>query len=339
MRKTYTKQDLGRSFGLTLLIMLIAQVMLSAIFGNVSDDEGNMLDLAYWISQALYSGAIGLTAFIYARATKTNFVNATSANKPPKASHFCWGVVIDVCLVAVMWPLNSWILQLLEKLTGNTYSAEMPMQLLPMLLVACVLPALAEEFTFRGTIAQSLKHSKSPIGALALSGALFALIHFNPAQTLHQFVLGAFLTLMMFRSGSIWTSVLVHLFNNVFVVMLSFVLTDESAIQPYFVWIFLAGLVCLAASVWGYLKTTQNSWKEGSFKANFGKVKGDKTDENVESGVVQNSVERSVGTNDVFQNDVAQSGVAENDVVGKAFFIISLVVGAVIWILCLVVPQ
>lgn len=326
MRKTYTKSDLGRSFGLTLLVMLIAQVVLSAILGQMVDEQGNMFDWAFWTLQALYSSCIGLTAFAYAKATKTNFLSATSANKPPKAAHFCWGFLIDVCLVAVMWPLNTWIMQLLQKLTGNTYSVDMPMQLLPMLLIACVLPALAEEFVFRGTIAQSLKNSKSRLGALALSGALFALIHFNPAQTLHQFVLGALLTLLMFRSGSIWTSVLVHLFNNVLAVALSFAIPDESAIQPYFVWIFLAGLVCLAASVFGYLKTTKSTWVGNLPKKESANVKGCEA-ENAESGVDE--------------RNVAQSNLqsAENDVVGKVFFVISVVVGALIWLLCLVVPQ
>lgn len=306
MRKTYTKRDLGRSFCLILAVMLSAQVLLSVLFGQARDQDGSLPDWAYWTMQALYCICIGLTSFAYAKATKTDFLHATTADKPPVLTHVIWGVAMDIGLIAAMCPLNSWIMQLLQKLTGNVYSVNMPMQFVPMMIVACLLPAIAEEFAFRGTLAQSLKDGKNRIGTLAVSGALFALIHFNPAQTLHQFVLGAVLTLLAFRSGSIWTAVAVHFFNNAAAVALSFVLPDESAIRPYFVWIFAAGLILFVLCAAGYLKTAGSVWLPQSKDSCFAEA-------NAES--------------------------ERNDAAGRAALILSLAIGAAVWIATLVTPQ
>ncbi|MGN1066590.1 MAG: lysostaphin resistance A-like protein, partial [Candidatus Fimimonas sp.] len=178
-----------------------------------------------------------------------------------KWAHVLWGCVADVFLIAAMLPLNNWIFDLIEKLGLARPSVEMPLQLAPMLLVACVLPAVTEEFVFRGTVGQSLRNGNK-LASLAICGALFALFHLNAAQTVHQFVLGAFLALVMFRSGSVWTSVLLHFFNNVLAVALSFAFLDESVLTPYFVPMFCVGLAGFALCVFGYVKCTASSWEK-----------------------------------------------------------------------------
>lgn len=307
MRKFYSKRDLGRSFALVAFVMLVSSVALSGIFSFAYDVDGNLPDWAFWLMQGLYSAVVGVVAFVYAKCTKTRFLDATSAARPPKIAHLGWGILADMCLIAVMLPLNTWILRLLTNLTGTTYGVDMPMQIVPMLLVACVLPAFTEEFAFRGTVAQSLRNGNK-LGALAISGALFALIHFNPAQTLHQFALGALLALLMFRSDSIWTAVLVHLFNNAFAVIFTFAVPDESVLSPYFVWIFVLGLVGFAASIFGYIKTTQSGW------------------------------EKRLPQTELFDCDGDVCGVTDEDVqdkTSKALFAVSVSICALMWLLTL----
>lgn len=260
MRKNYSSADLGKSFALAVAVMLFAQLALSLAFAPFMQD-GALPDAAYWIMQALYTCLIGVTAPVYAAISKANFLSATTANKPPKWAHVLWGCVADVFLIAAMLPLNNWICDLIEKLGLSRPSVEMPLQLAPMLLVACVLPAVTEEFVFRGTVGQSLRNGNK-LASLAICGALFALFHLNAAQTVHQFVLGAFLALVMFRSGSVWTSVLLHFFNNVLAVALSFAFLDESVLTPYFVPMFCVGLAGFALCVFGYVKCTSSSWEK-----------------------------------------------------------------------------
>lgn len=260
-RNLYNRNDLGKSFALAVGVMLLAQLVLSLVFSPFADKETTLLPTwAFWTMQALYTLAIGSSTFIYAALTKTNVLQATAANHAPKWAHVAWGCAACAFLIALMLPVNDFVMRLIEKMGLPKPSVDLPMQIVPMILIACVLAAFSEEWLFRGTIARAMSGNKNKLAALAVSGALFALFHVNPAQTLHQFVLGAFLTLLMFRSDSVWTSALVHLFNNVVAVILSFTVQNEAFfVQNWYIFVPI-GLLGFIGCVWGYLATTKSSW-------------------------------------------------------------------------------
>lgn len=256
MRTLYDKNDLGKSFGLAVAVMLFANVALGLAFGNAESD------FAFWLMQALYQLAICSVAFIYAYASGTDVRSATAMNRPPKIAHVGWGCLATAFLIVLMLPLNDWFVQLIVKMGFAEPSVDLPLQVVPLVLIACVLPAVSEELVFRGTVAKTLERSSNKLAALAISGALFSLFHLNAAQTLHQFVLGMLLTLLVFRSGSVWTASLVHLFNNLVAVALTFAVTDESVFVNYWYVFVPIGTVGFAASVFGYCKTTKSSWRQ-----------------------------------------------------------------------------
>ena len=259
-RTLYNKNDLGRSFGLAVAVMLLAQFFLGLIFGMVMDDEPTLSNGEFWLLQTLYALCIGSTTFFYAALTKTNVLQATAMNRAPKFTHVGWGCAATLFLIAMMMPLNNLLMRLIVALGLPKPSVELPMQIVPMILVACVLASVTEELLFRGTLVRSLANDKNKLGTLAISGALFAHFHTNPAQTLHQFVLGAFLALLVLRSGSVWTTVLVHFFNNLVAVILSFTLPSEDIFVNYWYVFVPVGLVGFVACIFGYLKTTSDLW-------------------------------------------------------------------------------
>lgn len=79
-----------------------------------------------------------------------------------------------------------------------------------------LLAPLCEELVFRGAILRRLLDSSrlKPWWAIALSAGLFALIHMNPAQMPHAFVIGLLLGWMYWRTGSILPGVAFHWANN-----------------------------------------------------------------------------------------------------------------------------
>ena len=83
-------------------------------------------------------------------------------------------------------------------------------------LAVGLLAPLAEEIVFRGAILKSLLQWQrlSVWGAIALSAFFFALIHFNPVQMPHAFVIGLLLGWMYWRTGSILPGVAYHWANN-----------------------------------------------------------------------------------------------------------------------------
>ena len=260
-RLNYEKKDLGLSFLLPVGVMIAASLILSLIFGV--EAEG----WKFWLMQGLYTIIIGSSAFVYAAITKTKVFNATRLNKQPRYTHSLWGCFAVVFLIFCMTPLNNWLLDAIEAMGLKRPSVSFEDNIWGLLVVACLLPCFTEEIVFRGTIAQSLEGNGNKLGALAISGALFALFHANPAQTIHQFVLGAFLTLLVFRSGSLWTSVIVHFFNNALVVALSYTYVGSEEfwnLKTNMGWVlalFFVGIVGFCLCVFGYVKTTKSVWQ------------------------------------------------------------------------------
>lgn len=260
-RLSYNRNDLGFSFALTTFMMVVASLILQVFLGS------SRSGWQFWVMQSLYTAMIGCSAFLYAAISQTRVFSATKLNKRPPISHILWGCGGVVCLVMCMNQINNLFLDTIESSGLNRPSVTLEDNLPALIICACVLPAFAEEIIFRGTIAQSLYNHKSKLAAVAISGALFSLFHGNPAQTLHQFVLGAFLTLLVFRSGSLWTTIIVHFFNNAFVVALSYTPLGHSKfwnLKTNTEWalpLMIVGIVGFAICVILYVKTTKSYWE------------------------------------------------------------------------------
>lgn len=81
--------------------------------------------------------------------------------------------------------------------------------------VIALLAPIVEEAVFRGAILRKLLSSMSnKWGAIAISSALFALVHANPAQAPHAFLMGWLMGWLYMRTGSIVPGVVFHWANN-----------------------------------------------------------------------------------------------------------------------------
>ena len=81
--------------------------------------------------------------------------------------------------------------------------------------VIALLAPVVEEVVFRGAILRKLLSGmRSKWGAICISAILFALIHFNPAQMPHAFLMGWLMGWLYMRTGSIVPGVVFHWANN-----------------------------------------------------------------------------------------------------------------------------
>ena len=81
--------------------------------------------------------------------------------------------------------------------------------------VIALLAPIVEEVVFRGAILRTLLSSmQSKWGAICFTAALFALIHANPAQMPHAFLMGWLMGWLYMRTGSILPAVVFHWANN-----------------------------------------------------------------------------------------------------------------------------
>lgn len=79
----------------------------------------------------------------------------------------------------------------------------------------CLFAPLVEEVVFRGAVLRVLLGAFSRHwAAIAVSAAIFALVHLNPAQMPHAFLVGLLLGWMYYRTGSILPGVALHWVNN-----------------------------------------------------------------------------------------------------------------------------
>jgi membrane protease YdiL (CAAX protease family) len=81
-------------------------------------------------------------------------------------------------------------------------------------LAVGVAPAFGEELLFRGFVQQTALPRLGVKLAVAISAALFALIHLDPVQSPAAFVLGVYLGAVVELGGGLWVAILCHAVNN-----------------------------------------------------------------------------------------------------------------------------
>lgn len=79
-----------------------------------------------------------------------------------------------------------------------------------------IVPAVCEEFLFRGIILTEYERNGVPL-AIVTSSLAFGLIHFNPVRLPIYFYYGIVLSLVLYVTRSVLASTIVHMANNIFV--------------------------------------------------------------------------------------------------------------------------
>lgn len=131
------------------------------------------------------------------------------------------------CIIGVLFALSisyssapeEFIFQEFLKLFGyedlNVIS-DLPMEgglVFLALFAVALLPAIGEEFMFRGIILEGTKRFGT-LQACLINGFLFSLFHCNPSQTCYTFLAGAAWALVAIRCNSILPTMIAHFISN-----------------------------------------------------------------------------------------------------------------------------
>lgn len=129
-------------------------------------------------------------------------------------------------------------------------------------ITTAMVPAFCEEFLFRGAILSSLKpFGKAP--AIIISAVLFGLMHQNAEQLLYATAAGLVLGFVVYETGSMWCSILIHFINNFISVLQTSVLdrlpsyTGTVVSYVFQGTLFAVGICCLV-----YLVTKKSKEKK-----------------------------------------------------------------------------
>lgn len=82
------------------------------------------------------------------------------------------------------------------------------------LITIAILPAICEEWIFRGTLQRLFSEKMNIHLAVFMSSLFFSFIHFEFSGFLPRIVLGMFLGYLYYYSGSLWVNIYAHVVNN-----------------------------------------------------------------------------------------------------------------------------
>ena len=166
------------------------------------------LTAAMLITTTTVVSIITIGIFLWARWTE---VSPRWIRTRPWMTLFWSSIAALGAIIPSMWlqeqmpELPNWVESEFDMILANRWGY----------LVIGLLAPIAEEIVFRGAILKSLLDTRMSAGAaITVSAVLFALIHFNPIQMPHAFMVGLLLGWMYQRTGSILPSVAFHWVNN-----------------------------------------------------------------------------------------------------------------------------
>lgn len=116
-------------------------------------------------------------------------------------------------------PVPEDLLRGLEQLL----TARTARQVLVLLVVVAVTPAICEEMVFRGVLLGGMRDRLSPAAAIGLNAVVFGAFHLSYESALRFLPtawLGLLIAWVVWRTGSIWTGVAMHFANNATLVLL-----------------------------------------------------------------------------------------------------------------------
>jgi len=127
------------------------------------------------------------------------------------------------------------------------------------IIALAFIPALCEEFMFRGTIQPFLnKVVKNIHVAIVLSALLFSAIHFQFYGFFPRFLLGIYLGYLLYWSGSLWLPIAAHFLHNAFTLLMDFY-TRKNGIDidnispseiPHFYGLLIISIVFTGIGIW-----------------------------------------------------------------------------------------
>lgn len=178
------------------------------------------------------------------------------------------------------WPFSPELRKMEEQTEALTrVLLNMPdiSSLLVNLLIIAVIPAIAEEFFFRGVV-QRLYIKMMPATpwlAVFIAAICFSAIHMQWMDFIPRLLLGFLLGAIYYLSGNLWLSILGHFLNNglqivlVYLYQAKMIKTDPMSTSPTQWYIAAISLALTIGSIWLFDKQTMPGEKEHNHRNDF----------------------------------------------------------------------
>ena len=274
-----------------IILQLLFTIVLIATMTIEDRNAFSNTPLYIYIIAIINELSIGLTPLSYSKVLGQNYYKDMGFTKKINVLQVLLLVVIAILVVCAFAPLATYVKEFFEKtgfdLTSITsLTVKNPGELIGGIILLALVPAILEETLYRGMIARAFTR-KSYVFAIFMGGFMFAIMHGNPLQLVHQFFLGCVCCIVYFASGSIYASIIVHFTNNLIAVVGSYIVYYHPFTIPTlaFVLMMVFGILLLIVALYFFIKLSNKnaSIKNGfrAFESTFRECfeKKDKVDE------------------------------------------------------------
>lgn len=141
----------------------------------------------------------------------------------------------SLLLIPIIWifmlPLSLFIITVYNYLFGdalaNIIFEETTNNLISTFIFTAFTPAIIEEVFVRGIILDGYRY-KNIFTASIINGLMFGMLHLNTFQFSHTFVAGIVASFLVYSTNSIYSSMLIHLINNSFPILMDLIIPIQS---------------------------------------------------------------------------------------------------------------
>ena len=230
MATEYIK-DKQRLVGIRYMLFIIAAV--NAIISVVMSITSSFMESTFPIYlQSLISGLLAyiIPITIYARTTKVTAKTAKERFYMNKCRTsvlflaFVMGAAFQFVMVVANLPVN------LLFNNSTPYLPETVFELVASMVIVAVLPAIFEEFLFRGIVVGSMVEFNTTAAAV-FSSVMFAILHADMYGMLGYLLMGFVLTSVVRRSTSLYPAMIFHFANNMTALLLGY-FNEELVFAP-----------------------------------------------------------------------------------------------------------
>lgn len=227
-------------FTLTSFSFAVASFGVSKIFGVEMESlssmaSPNIIHAAQFVQAISSTFTFLLSAVLFAHLTHPAPAGYLGLRRPPNTTLTLASLLLLFCALPAINELGVLMqefdfgkaakssFEAQKKMTHSMMSGTNSADLILYLLLFAALPALGEEFLFRGVVMRfAYGNTRNIHFAILFSAAIFAMAHGSAYNFLPIMLAGLLLGYLYYYTRSIWVSILAHFFNNAFAVLALF---------------------------------------------------------------------------------------------------------------------
>ena len=255
VRTTYRPVAAGVAISLAVAAALLASVVLFAALPH---------DVAQWAYAFVAPALFAVAAVLGGVLDGTDPVAALGLKRAPRPWQAGLIVALAVACIVAFLPLATWIAKLFALMGYHggpnyaDYTSSWGNMILGLVAMA-LMPAVGEEALCRGMAFGAMRQKGTYFG-IVLSAVFFALLHGNPVQVAHQFLIGVVMAVLVHLTRTVWASVIFHFCNNAVVILYEFTYTQCGWTYTIPWWVllimFVVGLPSVVLLVWLFGRLT-----------------------------------------------------------------------------------